>query len=148
RKYTGERISEKDLEKILQAGLASASGRNRKPWELVVVQDREMLEKLSHCRTGAAKMLEKAGCAILVFAGVVRRGVCTDACYIVVSNMHLRAASLGLGRSRIPGRLREAENGQTADAYCRERLQVHGSTRRPTRTAVNCSRFRMAMRWR
>ena len=69
RKYTGERISEKNLEKILQAGLASASGRNRKPWELVVVQDREMLEKLSHCRTGAAKMLEKAGCDYTVLVG-------------------------------------------------------------------------------
>ena len=113
RKYTGERIPEKDLEKILQAGLASASGRNRKPWELVVVQDREMLEKLSHCRTGAAKMLEKAGCAILVFADMAKTDVWTEDCSIVMSNMHLMAASLGLGSCWIQGRLREAENGQT-----------------------------------
>ena len=124
RKYTGERISEKNLEKILQAGLASASGRNRKPWELVVVQDREMLEKLSHCRTGAAKMLEKAGCAILVFADMAKTDVWTEDCSIVMSNMHLMAASLGLGSCWIQGRLREAENGQTADAYCRELLHV------------------------
>ena len=94
RKYTGERISEKNLEKILQAGLASASGRNRKPWELVVVQDREMLEKLSHCRTGAAKMLEKAGCAILVFADMAKTDVWTEDCSIVMSNMHLDRKSV------------------------------------------------------
>ena len=41
-----------------------------------------------------------------------------------MSNMHLMAASLGLGSCWIQGRLREAENGQTADAYCRELLQV------------------------
>ena len=124
RKYTGERISEKNQEKILQAGVASALGKNRKPWELVVVQDREMLEKLSHCRTGAAKMLEKAGCAILVFADMAKTDVWTEDCSIVMSNMHLMAASLRLGSCWIQGRLREAENGQTADAYCRELLQV------------------------
>ena len=68
RSYTGEKIAKENLDKILQAGLLSASGRSRKPWEFVVVQEKETLEKLSHCRVGAAKMLENAGCAILVFA--------------------------------------------------------------------------------
>ena len=68
RNYTGEKIPKEKLDKILQAGLLSASGRNKKPWEFVVVQEKETLEKLSHCRVGAAKMLKNAGCAILVFA--------------------------------------------------------------------------------
>lgn len=63
RSYTGEKIAKEKLDKILQAGLLSASGRSRKPWEFVVVQEKETLEKLSHCRVGAAKMLENAGCA-------------------------------------------------------------------------------------
>ena len=50
RSYTGEKIAKEKLDKILQAGLLSASGRSRKPWEFVVVQEKEMLEKLSHCR--------------------------------------------------------------------------------------------------
>lgn len=124
RKYTEEKIPEKDLNLILSAGLSSPSGRNRKPWELIVVQNRETLEKLSHCRTGAAQMLAGAGCAILVFADREKTDVWTEDCSIVMSNMHLMASSLGLGSCWIQGRKRNAENGITTDEYCRELLSV------------------------
>ena len=124
RKYTGEKIPEDLLEKVIEAGLMSPSGRNIKPWELVVVQNRETLEKLSHCRKGAAKMLENAGCAILVFADPEKTDVWTEDCSIVMSNMHIMADSLGLGSCWIQGRLREAENGETTEHYCRKVLNV------------------------
>lgn len=124
RKYSGEPVCREDLEMIVDAGLCSPSGRNRKPWELVVVSDHKMLEKLSHCRTGAARMLEKAGCAILVFADVSRTDVWAEDCSIVMSNMHLMAVSLGLGSCWIQGRLRTAENGESTDVFCRRLLGV------------------------
>ena len=124
RSYTGEKIAKEKLDKILQAGLLSASGRSRKPWEFVVVQEKEMLEKLSHCRVGAAKMLENAGCAILVFANPEKTDVWVEDCSIVMSNMHLMADSLGLGSCWIQGRLREAENGESTEVYCRKLLNV------------------------
>ena len=37
RQYTQEAIPEEKLEKILQAGLLSASGRARRPWELITL---------------------------------------------------------------------------------------------------------------
>lgn len=124
RTYTGEKISKENLDKILQAGLLSASGRNRKPWEFLVVQEKEKLEKLSHCRVGAAKMLENAGCAILVFANTEATDVWIEDCSIAMSNMHLMADNLGLGSCWIQGRLREAENGKSTEEYCRTLLNV------------------------
>lgn len=124
RTYTGEKIPKDKLEKILQAGLLSPSGRNRKPWEFVVVQEKDMLEKLSHCRVGAAKMLENAGCAIVVFADPEKTDVWVEDCSITMSNMHLMADSLGLGSCWIQGRLREAENKESTEAYCRSLLNV------------------------
>lgn len=124
RNYTGEKIPKEKLDKILQAGLLAASGRNRKPWEFVVVQQKEMLEKLSHCRVGAAKMLENAGCAILVFANSEKTDVWIEDCSIAMSNMHLMADSLGFGSCWIQGRLREAENGESTEAYCRTLLHM------------------------
>jgi len=47
RKYTGEPIPEDKLKLILQAGLASATSKNRKPWEFVVVQKKETLKSLA-----------------------------------------------------------------------------------------------------
>ncbi|MBO5373441.1 MAG: nitroreductase family protein [Lachnospiraceae bacterium] len=124
RKYTGEQIAKEKIEKILYAGLSSASGRSRQPWELVVVQDKEVLKKLSESRVGAAKMLENAGCAIVVFADTEKTDVWIEDCSIVMSNMHLMADSLGLGSCWIQGRLRDAENGITTEQYCRELLHV------------------------
>lgn len=127
RTYTGEKIPKEKLDQILQAGLLSPSGRNRKPWEFIVVQERETLEKLSHCRVGAAKMLENAGCAIVVFANPEKTDVWVEDSSIVMSNMHLMADALGLGSCWIQGRLREAENGESTEDYCRQLLNVRGS---------------------
>lgn len=124
RQYTGEKIPAEKLEKILQAGLLSPSGRNRKPWEFVVVQETGTLMKLSHCRQGAAGMLENAGCAILVFADPEKTDVWTEDCSIAMSNMHLMADSLGLGSCWIQGRCRKAENEKSAEEVCRKILAV------------------------
>ena len=110
RSYTGEKIAKEKLDKILQAGLLSASGRSRKPWEFVVVQEKEMLEN--------------AGCAILVFANPEKTDVWVEDCSIAMSNMHLMADSLGLGSCWIQGRLRESENGESTEVYCRKLLNV------------------------
>ena len=68
RKYKNESIPKEKIEKILQAGLISPSGRNRRPWELIVVEDKEVLKKLSMARDHGASMLEGAGAAIIVYA--------------------------------------------------------------------------------
>jgi len=125
RKYTGEAIPEDKIKLILQAGLASATSKNRKPWEFVVVQEKETLQTLAKCRAGAAKMLETAGCAIVVFGDTsVTPDVWVEDCSIAMSNMHLMADALGLGSCWIQGRCREAENGQSTESFCRELLGV------------------------
>ena len=124
RQYTGEKIPKEQLEKILQAGLLSPTEKNRKPSELIVVQNKETLLALSHCRIKVAKILENAGCAILVFADTEKTDIWPEDCSIAMSNMHLMADSLGLGSCWIQGRLREAENGQTTEQFCREILAV------------------------
>ena len=123
RQYTGEKISEETLQHILQAGMLSASSRSIRPWEFVVVQDQEMLHKMSECREGAAKMLAGAAAAIVVLADSGRSDVWIEDCSIVMSNMHLMADALGLGSCWIQGRLRNAANGQTTEEYLRDLLK-------------------------
>ncbi|MDD6212437.1 MAG: nitroreductase family protein [Clostridiales bacterium] len=122
RQYTGEPIPTAMKKQILQAGLFSASSRNRRPWELVVTEDRKVLEALSRCRVGSAKMLEKAGMAVVVLADPEKSDVWTEDCSIVMANMHLMADSLGLGSCWIQGRLRETPEGISTDAYVKELL--------------------------
>ena len=71
RQYKEEAVSKEALEAIVEAGLLSPSGRNIRPWELIVVQKKETLEKMSECRVGSAKML--AGASVDRRSGKDRR---------------------------------------------------------------------------
>lgn len=67
RSYTGEAIPQEMLTQVLQAGLLSETSRNRKPWEFVVIQNKETLDALSRCRAMGSAMLKQAACAILIY---------------------------------------------------------------------------------
>lgn len=124
RRYTGETIPEDTLAKILQAGLLSPSSRAKRPWEFVVVRDKETLAYLSACREqGHAKMLAGADCAIVVVADPSMSDVWTEDCSIAMFSMHLMADYLGIGSCWIQGRLRKAGDGMTTEAYIRKALQ-------------------------
>lgn len=122
RTYTGEPVEKEKLEKILQAGLLAPSGRAVRPWEFIVVRDKEVLAKIANARTSGAKMLEHADCAIVVVGDKDKTDVWTEDCSIAMTHMHLMADVLGVGSCWIQGRLRNAPDGRTTEEYLRELL--------------------------
>ena len=122
RVYTDEPIADGDLKKILAAGLMAPTGKSKYPWQFIVVKDRAMLEKLSKCRIGVARMLAKAACAIVVVGDPSDTDTLVEDCTIATAYMHLEASSLGLGSCYIQGRGREAEDGGTTEDYVRSLL--------------------------
>ncbi len=123
RTYTGEAVSEEDVTCILQAGLLSASGKAIRPWEFIVVRNKETLKSMSRCRVAGSQMLEAADCAIVVLGDEEKSDVWVEDCSVAMANMHLMADSLGVGSCWIQGRLREAPGGRTTEAYLRELLE-------------------------
>ena len=117
RKYTDANISDQDLQTILQAGLLSASGRAARPWEFIVVRNKETLQKMSESRVGAAKMLANANAAIVVIADESKTDVWVEDCSIAMS-----ASTLGIGSCWIQGRLRMTPNDTTTEDYLRDLL--------------------------
>ncbi len=122
RAYTDQPIPVDALEKVIQAGLLSASSRSIRPWELLVVREKKILDAMSQCRTGSATMLKQANCAIVVLADEKKSDVWVEDCSIVIANMHLMADSLGIGSCWIQGRLREAPDGRSTEDYLRSLL--------------------------
>ena len=122
RNYTEESVKEEDLKQILQAGLLSPTGRNKKPWEFIVVQKKDVLEKMAASRVAGAGMLAGAAAAIVVLGDEEKTDVWTEDCSIAMSNMHLMAASLGVGSCWIQGRLRAASEEVTTEDYLRDLL--------------------------
>ena len=129
RTYTGEAVSEEDVTCILQAGLLSASGKAIRPWEFIVVRNKEALKIMSQCRVAGSKMLASADCAIVVLGDEEKSDVWVEDCSVAMANMHLMADSLGVGSCWIQGRLREAPEGRTTEDFLRELLKFPGSCR-------------------
>ena len=101
RSFTGEAIPRETLVRIAKAGVAAPSAMNVQPWAIVLVTDRQKLDKLC---TGLpyAKMLEKAAAAFVVCgepgkdANAAPKNWSVD-CAAVSENILLAAHSLGLG---------------------------------------------------
>lgn len=117
RRYVGEPIPQALLDRILEAGLRSASGRSRRPWELIAVRDRAVLDALAECREQGASMLTGANAAIVVVADPTQSDTWIEDCSIVMANMHLEAAASGVGSCWIQGRMREAADGRSTHDF-------------------------------
>ena len=46
RKYTERPVEKEKLETLVRAGMAAPSSKDRRPWEFVIVTDRDLLDKM------------------------------------------------------------------------------------------------------
>ena len=123
RSYTGGSVPKEDLDLIVEAGLTSASGHADYPWDIIVVQDLEIVHKLAGARLGAANMLKTAGAAIVLTADE-QFSTWVEDCSVVLTNMHLLADALGYGSCWIQVRMRDAAEGGSAEDYVRSVVKV------------------------
>jgi len=98
RKYTGEPIPRKDLERIVDAGRLAASGSNQQPWDFIVITDRTMINQLKV----ASQWMEKAGAIIAVVMDPSSRWWVEDGA-AAVENMLIASTALGYGSCWLEG---------------------------------------------
>jgi len=98
RKYTGEPIPRKDLEKIVNAGRLAATGSNQQPWDFIVVTDQAMIEQLKV----AAEWMEKAAAIIAVVMDPSSRWWVEDGS-AAVENMLIATTALDYGSCWLEG---------------------------------------------
>lgn len=102
RQFSGDAVSREDLDTILRAGMAAPSAMNYQPWMFLVIDNRELMDKIAEVHP-YAKMLKTAGAAIIVCADKERfiKPPMTDFwvqdCSAVTQNILLAVEDLGLG---------------------------------------------------
>ncbi len=96
RSFTDQPVSIENLTTIVKAGMAAPTGMNRQPWEFLVIQDREIMTKLSQ-DLPYAKMLKDAQAAIVVIGNPEKSTYWYLDCSAATQNILLAAESLGLG---------------------------------------------------
>ena len=146
RKFTQEPVAPETVELLIEALLRAPSSRGINPWEFLVVDDRELLEKLARAKEHGSEFLKHAPLAIVVCADSSKSDVWIEDCAIASIILQLAALSVGLGSCWAQIRNRNHDGSSSAEEYIREllglpeRLKVEsiigighpGETKRPT----------------
>ena len=112
RDFTGEPLSEDQIEALVNAALAAPSGMNLQPWRLIVLTDKALIEEMddegvailaaAEDKSGYERIMSRGGkayynapCMILILSDGSYYSALD--CGILCENVALAASSLGLG---------------------------------------------------
>ncbi|WOO34658.1 nitroreductase family protein [Anaerocolumna sp. AGMB13020] len=124
RKFTEKNLEEAVLEEILKGALMAPSSRSIRPWELVVVRDKDTLSSLSRCRGAQSALIGGADTAVVVTADTTLSDVWVEDTSILAAILQLEAHAKGLGSCWVQIRNRSKEEGVTAEDYIKELLKI------------------------
>ncbi|MHC1680571.1 MAG: nitroreductase family protein [Methanomassiliicoccales archaeon] len=99
RRYTAQDVEEKDVRKLLEAGMSAPSAGNERPWHFLVIRDRRTLEGVMEFHP-YAKMLKECSGAILVCGDPSLEkypGFWVQDCSAATENILIMAVQLNLG---------------------------------------------------
>ncbi len=99
RQYQDKKVEQEKVERILRAAMQAPSACNQQPWEFIVIDDKETIEKTAQF-SPYAKMLNEAPLAVIILEKTANLiapaftqqdlGACTE-------NLLLQVAEEGLG---------------------------------------------------
>ncbi len=105
------------MELLVETLLRAPSSRNINPWEFILVDDRELLLKLSKAKQHGSGFIEGAAVAIVICADENRSDVWVEDCSIAAMLLQMTAQSLGLGSCWAQIRKRQHDTGSTAEQF-------------------------------
>lgn len=124
RKYTDEELAQDDVVTIMRAALMSPSSHNTRGWEFVLVDDKDMLKRLSETRAMGAELVAGAALAIVVCVDSQVSNVWIEDAAIAAYGMQLQAEDLGLGSCWVQVRNRQNAEGVPTEDLVREMLNI------------------------
>jgi nitroreductase len=99
RKYTGEPVTEQELETVLRAGFHAPTAHNLKPVDFIVIKDKNTFEHIASFHP-YAKMLLEAEVCIVVCGNQAKQemtGFLIQDCSAAIENILIAANGIGLG---------------------------------------------------
>lgn len=124
RRYKDEPVDAADVRTILEAALLAPSSKSGRPWQFVVVEDKEMLARMAECKQFGTKPISTAAFAVVVTVDSTISDVYVEDATCAALLMHLQAADLGLGSCWIQVRNRFAADGEDSETVIRELLGI------------------------
>ncbi len=124
RKFKETPVEKTKVDSLIEAALRSFSSRGINPWHFLIIDDKQLLEKLSHAKPHGASFLMKAPLGIVVCADTSKTDVWVEDASIASAVIHIAAQDLGLGSCWIQIRKREYTSFKSADTYVKDLLEI------------------------
>ncbi len=124
RVFSSETIKEEEINEVLKVALVSPSGMNKKPYEYIVVKDKNTLEKLSVAKKMGGKLIQGASFAIVVLGNKNLTDLWIEDCSIASTLIQLKAWELGLGSCWVQIRTRKDSNDISSETIVKEILNI------------------------
>ncbi len=124
RKYTEDLLQPEETEMILKAALLSPTSKNSHSWQFVVVEDKEMLQKLSNCKPHGSNFVANCALAVVVLGNPLVSDVWIEDASIASFAMQLQAEDIGVGSCWVQVRERQFDENITAADYVRNALEI------------------------
>lgn len=124
RKFKPHGIEKEKIDKLIEAALRAPSSRGINPWIFIVVDDPQLLKKLSNSKPHGASFLKNAPLGIVVCADSDKSDTWVEDTSIASIFIQLAAETLGLGSCWIQMRARDHDDSVTAEAYIQDLLKI------------------------
>ena len=124
RKFSEKSVEKEKIATLIEAALRSFSSKGTNPWQFIVIEDKNILEKLSKAKPHGSGFLKGATLGIAVCGDASQSDVWVEDASIASAFIHLAAHDIGLGSCWIQIRKREHDSSKSADTYVKELLKI------------------------
>lgn len=124
RKFTEEELSQEQVVTLLKAALMAPTSKRSNGWQFIVVDDKETLKELSHCKEQASAFIADAALAVVVTADPLASDVWIEDASIASVLIQLQAEDMGLGSCWVQVRERYTVAGMPSDEFVRGMLDI------------------------
>ncbi len=132
---------EVNIDNIINTALLSPSSKNLQPWELIVVDDKALLEKLSYCRGKNDVIISSCSKAVIIVGDTTKHkdDLWIEDCSVVATTLHYQAHMDSLGSCWIQIRNRMNNETKTASEYVCELFKIPSKYRVHSIVAIGMS---------
>lgn len=113
RKFKEKKVEKEVVMELMKTALVSPSGRGKKPYEFVVIDDKEIIKKLSVAKESGATFAADAPLMIVILGH--ENPTWDDDCAIASTIIQLKAHDLGLGSCWIQTKEKVDSEGNATD---------------------------------
>ncbi len=124
RTFQSKKIEQNKVDKLIEAALRSPSSRSFNPWRFIVVDDKDIIFKLSNSKPHGSSFLKGAPLGIVVCGDSNKSDTWIEDTSIASIFIQLAAESLNLSSCWIQIRKREHNSDLSASKYVKDLLQI------------------------